>query len=93
MIGPDGYGDATITRLDDGTIVVERADDVIGISVELLQQALGAGLWVGADGLIWLAGNPEYRYRPVRFVSRLNGLSPNQAAAEGARVIVCERVR
>lgn len=85
------YGDATITRAADGSLVVERADDVIGISVELLAQAVGWGLHVGGDGLLWLAGDPSYRYRPVRFVAQVAGLEPGQAA-EGVRVLVCERV-
>ncbi len=91
MIGTDGYGDAELRRLDDGRTEVVRADDVIGISVELLAEAAGWGLWIGGDGLLWLAGNPEYRYRPVRFVSNLNGLGPDEAV-EGMRVLVCERV-
>lgn len=91
MIGPDGYGDAELRKHDDGRIEVVRADDVIGISVELLAQSLGAGLWVGGDGLLWLAGDPRYRYRPTRFVCNLHGLSVDEAV-EGARVLVCERV-
>lgn len=92
MIGPDGYGDAEIRKRDDGTLEVVSADDVIGISVELLREALGFGLWVGGDGLIWLAGDPDYRYRPVRFVANVSGLSQDQAV-EGCRMLVCERVR
>lgn len=87
MIGPDGYGDAEIRKHDDGTLEVVRADDVIGISVELLDEAVGHGLAVGDDGLLWLAQDPRYRYRPVRFVHH------RQFGAEGARMLVCERVQ
>lgn len=92
MIGPDGYGDAVFLRQDDGRVVVTQADDVIGISVELLAEAAGNALWIGGDGLLWLAGNPDYRYRPTRFVGHRGGLEPDRAV-EGARVLVCERVR
>lgn len=92
MIGPDGYGDAEIRQLDDGTLEIVRADDVIGISVELLAEALGSGLWVDGDGLLWLAGDPTYKYRPVRFATFARGLTAD-SAVEGTRVIVCERVR
>jgi hypothetical protein len=92
MIGPDGYGDAEIRKLDDGSLEVVNADDVIGISVELLAEAVGFGLWVGGDGLLWLAGDPRYRYRPIRFVAKVAGLAPGEAV-EGTRMLVCERVQ
>ncbi len=92
MIGPDGYGDAELRKHDDGRLVVIRADDVIGISVELLAEAVGFGLWVGGDGLLWLASDPRYRYRPVRFVANVAGLTRDEAI-EGARMLVCERVQ
>lgn len=89
------YGSAELREVpnDDGTkrIEVVSADPVIGISVELLADALGWGLWVGGDGLLWLAGDPRYRYRPVRFEAHVEGLTPDQAV-EGARVLICERV-
>lgn len=89
------YGSAEIREVpnDDGTrrLEVVAADDVIGISIELLAEALGWGLWVGGDGLLWLAGDPRYRYRPVRFEANVAGLSRDQAA-EGARVLICERM-
>lgn len=93
MIGPDGYGDAEVRRLDDGNLVVARADDVIGISVELLAEALGVGLWVDGEGLLWLAGDPKYKYRPVRFADTFTHGLTADSAVEGARVVVCERVR
>lgn len=78
------YGDATITRHDDGRLTVGRADPVIGISLELLAQA-GERLPVDASGCILLASDPRYRYRPVRFAGLL-------ADASGpCRVLVCER--
>lgn len=86
------YGDAEIKRHDDGHFEVIRADDVIGVSIELLHEALGAGLYVDGDGLLWLAGDPTYRYRPVRFVANLFNLASDEAV-EGTRYIVCERVR
>lgn len=85
------YGSAVI-RTEGDRLVVESADDIIGISVELLAEAVGWGLYVGADGLLWLAGDPTYRYRPVRFVAKVEGLQPGEAI-EGARMLVCERVR
>jgi hypothetical protein len=92
VIGANGYGDAEMRRHDDGRIEVLRADDVIGISLELLVEAVGQGLQVDADGFLWLGGDGAYRYRPVRFASSVHGLPPG-TAAEGARVLVCERVR
>lgn len=80
------YGDAAITRQEDGRLVVERADDVIAISLELLAAA-GNELPVDESGCILLAGDPRYRYRPVRFVGR-----PDDPT-ETARMLVCERVR
>lgn len=79
------YGDATITRCDDGRLVVERADPVIGIAVELLARA-DFNLPVDDDGCIWLAGDPRYRYRPVRFAPA----TPFKHGPLG--VVVCERV-
>lgn len=88
------YGSAEIRRTDDGHLIVVSADEVIGISVELLAEALGgAGLWVDdGTGLLWLAGDPNYRYRPIRFTTTVHGLDPN-TAMEGSRFVVCERVR
>lgn len=85
------HGPATIRR-DGGRLVVEHADDVIGISFELLAEQVGWGLYVDGDGLIWLAGDPDYRHRPVRFEASVGGLAPGEAV-EGARVLICERVR
>jgi hypothetical protein len=70
------YGDATMTRQADGTISVQ-ADDVIGVSFELLHQIESGHV---RDGLLVLDTAGEYRYRPVSF------------ALDG-RVVVCERVR
>lgn len=92
MIGQDSYGAAEVVRREDGTLKVVRADEVIGISVELLAEALGFGLLVGDDGLLWLGGDPAYRYRPTRFVAPALGLT-SKLPVEGARVVVCERVR
>lgn len=71
-------GTATVTRQADGTITVE-ADDVIGISFELLDQLDTASIRV-LGGLLVLDTAGEYRYRPVSF-------------ARGGSVVVCERVR
>lgn len=88
MIGPGGYGSAELRTDADGLIEVVAADEVIGISLELLVKAVGTGLYVDVDGLLLLAGDRDYRYRPVRFVDHGVGLP-----TEGARVLVCERVR
>lgn len=86
------YGSAELRQHDDGRVEVVRADPVIGITVELLVQALaGDGLPVDGQGHIWLAGDCRYRYRPVRFEASVSGLQPGQAV-EGCRVLVCERV-
>lgn len=81
------YGAATVKRHDDGSVTVVEADTVIGIAVELLTEGR-AQLPVGADGCIALAGDPAYRYRPVRFEP-----SPGDQFTGGpVAVVVCERV-
>jgi hypothetical protein len=90
-VGPNGYGDATFRRYDDGRVVVQKADDVIGVSLELLASAAEGLLWVDRDGLLWLAGDYRYRYRPVRF-EPLFGDLPEDAAVEGVSILICERV-
>jgi hypothetical protein len=86
VFGADSYGTAEIRKLDDGRCLVVWADDVIGISVELLNEAVGAGLHVDEDGLLCLAGDARYRYQPVRFVHH------RHLDGKGARVLVCRRV-
>ena len=54
----EDYGNATLTWLDDGTVVVKRADDTIGIAADLL-----AELTVGEDGVLVLDTAGKYRYR------------------------------
>jgi hypothetical protein len=81
----DDYGDAVVTRHDDGRLTVDRADPVIGVSLELLATA-GNLLLVDDDGCILLAGDSQYRYRPVRFA----GLTVDSSGP--CRVLVCERV-
>lgn len=76
------YGSATIRR-EGGRLVVERADDVVGFSLELLA-GRPAELPVDGDGCVLLAGDPGRRYRPVRFVASFHGGPPT--------VVVCERV-
>lgn len=63
--GRDGFGDALCHRHDDGTVTVSRADDRIGVAVELLE---GAHPWVFPNGdwdTIQLDTAGEYRYRQV----------------------------
>lgn len=79
------YGDAVITRQEDGCLVVERADPVIGVSLQLLAEA-GESLPVDESGCILLAGDPRYRYRPLRFA----GTAIDHSGPVG--VLVCERV-
>lgn len=88
------YGDVVFTQHDDGRVTVDRADDMIGISVELLARAEPGSLPVDGEGCIWLAGDSNYRYRPVRFDT------PSLFRPEGSRlagghpqVVVCERVK
>jgi hypothetical protein len=72
------YGTATILVVD-GKPTVTQADDVIGVTVDLLAEC---ERWCfGPDGLFWLDAGGEYRYRPVRF------------ATDAPGVLVCERVR
>lgn len=78
----EDYGTAVIRR-ERGRLVVDRADDTIGFSLELLAQSPD-GLPVDADGYILLAGDPNRRYRPVKFVPSMAGGPPT--------VLVCERV-
>lgn len=73
------FGEATILTAADGSLVVERADDVVGVTVQLLAEFPQWGF--GPDGLLWLTPSGEYRYRPLRFATRVPG------------VLVCERVR
>jgi hypothetical protein len=85
------YGSAVIVRNDDGTVTVTQADPVIGISFELLAEAEPHLLWVDGEGLLWLGGDPRYRYRPIRFESTVSGI-PQGMAVEGTRMLICERV-
>lgn len=75
------YGDATITKNDDGTFTVVHADDVIGISVQLLAEADPAALRVTSEGHLSMGSDGLTLYRPVRF-----------DPASGTRVLICERV-
>lgn len=72
------YGQATIIELN-GKPVVVQADDVVGVTVDLLASC---ERWMyGPDGLLWLDAVGEYRYRPLRF------------ATDHPGILVCERVR
>jgi hypothetical protein len=75
-------GSAVIQKHDDGRLEVVHADDIIGIATQVLAEADTHGLRVDDEGLLWIAGDPRYRYRPVRFAS---GPVP--------QVLICERVR
>lgn len=67
------YGDAILTRHDDGTVTVERADRIVGVTPELLDLAEA---WVFPNGdheTIQLDTAGEYVYRkvgeePLRFM-------------------------
>lgn len=80
------YGTATLERQADGRVVVVQANRVIGISMELLAQA-GNNLHVDMSGCLLLAGDPNYRYRPVRFSA-----DPIVGASGPCAVLVCQRV-
>lgn len=75
------YGNVTLTRHDDGRITVERADPVIGVSVDLLTDADPQGLRVTSEGHLSMGSDGMTMYRPVRF-----------DPAHGTRVLICERV-
>jgi hypothetical protein len=70
------YGEVTVVRHDDGRLEVTHADQIIGVTAELLAQAAGEGLSTDVDGRLVIAG--QVRYTPVRF--DLDG-----------RVVVCVR--
>lgn len=76
----EDYGDAVVEQRG-SRLVVSRADDVIGFSLEFFPTA---GMTVDANGCLLLAGDPRHRYRPVRFVPSMAGGPPT--------VLVCERV-
>lgn len=76
------HGTATFSRNADGKTQVEHADDVIGLSLALLDED-GTRLIVDDEsGDLLLAGDPTYRYRPI-------GFAP---AGGPARMVVCQRV-
>jgi hypothetical protein len=54
------YGGVTIIRLDDGTVTVTQADDVIGMAQVLLNHMAAE-----VDGVLTLDTAGEYRYRRV----------------------------
>lgn len=54
-------GDAVVRRLEDGTVVVERADDTILVSPECLAEMEKLGNYV--DNVFTLDTAGEYRYR------------------------------
>lgn len=75
------YGDAILKRHDDGRITIERADPVIGITIELLADADPALLRVTSEGHLSMGSDGLTLYRPVRF-----------DPAHGTHVVICERV-
>lgn len=79
------YGDATIERLPDGRLRVTRADEVIGIDVEMLVEvSKGDGpraLYADPDGNLVMCG--QVGYAPI-------GFAPDSTGA--ARVVICRRV-
>ena len=75
------YGSVVLKRHDDGRIVVEQADPVIGIAVELLAEPDHAALRVTSEGHLSMGSDGLTLYRPVRF-----------DPASGTRMLVCERV-
>lgn len=74
------YGKVIARRLEDGSIVVDRADPVIGVSVELLSRSEN-GVRVTSDGWLSFGSDGLTLYRPVRF-----------DPAHSTRVLICERV-
>ena len=73
------YGDCIIRR-DGDKVIIDRADDLIGIHAELLHEAGGAGVHMQTDRNGWLHLAHQVVYRPVRF-------------DRNGTVVVCERVR
>lgn len=74
------YGALTVVRHDDGRVDVTDMDPVIGITVQLLAEAV-VGLSVDPDGNLVIAG--QCAYRPVGFASSNGGR---------ADIVVCQRV-
>jgi hypothetical protein len=58
------YGTATVRKHDDGTVTVEQADQVIGVSRDLWDEMELPHK--RDDGTLWLDTAGEYRYRFVR---------------------------
>lgn len=83
----DYYGCAIISRHDDGRLTVDHAGPTIAITLELLATASEQLLAIDNTGCLLLAGDPRYRYRPVRFAA-----NPGDPT-ETARMLVCERVQ
>ena len=63
MLPRDGYGDATFTRHDDGSITCDRADPRIRISDVLLHQIASEG---GGPARIILTGGSPASGKPER---------------------------
>jgi hypothetical protein len=80
------YGDAIMRRHDDGTVTVERADPVIGVSKELLDEAES---WVFPNGdqeTIQLDTAGEYLYR------RTGSVMETWGGGEPYQVVIYERI-
>ena len=74
---PEPYGEVVVRQHSDGAIEIVRADPVIGIAFELLDQLSPEAAWTNEDGHLVLA--QKVAYRPIRF-------------DRDGRVVVCERV-
>jgi hypothetical protein len=74
---PEPYGEVVVQRHSDGSIEILRADPVIGITFELLDQLSPEAAWTNEDGNLVLA--EQVAYRPIRF-------------DRDGRVVVCEQV-
>lgn len=64
-MGSNSWGDAVMTRQEDGTVTVDRADPVIGVMPELLDHA---DPWMFPNGdqeIIQLDTAGEYLYRKI----------------------------
>jgi hypothetical protein len=62
------HGHARVIRTPNGQVVVEHADDVIGVDPDLLVN--GEAWMFGPDGLLRLDPAGTYRYRPTQFEGR-----------------------
>lgn len=78
------FGEVIVKKHADGTLSIERADPVVLVAKELLDNP---GLVTYADGVLTLDTEGEYRYRRVRSHDEhsdvFHRITPDERAAGG----------